>query len=94
MGRENYGKKCYITQPHVQNTATSALQLPCSEIKQPNNQSKVAFPSNHIFPRTQCLQIPNTQSHFTFGSMWHMACLQMLKVTPIKDIKIKSKGSG
>jgi len=70
------------------------IQLPCSEIKRPNTQSKLAFPSIHISPRTLCPQIPNTQSHLTFGSMWHMACLQMLKVTPIKDIEIKNKGNG
>ena len=53
--------KCCITQAHVRNTANTALQLPCSGIQQPYNQSKQVFPSNHIFYRTKCLQIKNIQ---------------------------------
>lgn len=51
----------------VQNTTTSALYLPCSEIQQPYNQSKMVFPSNHYLFQNP---VTTNSEHTVMPHLW------------------------
>lgn len=41
--------------------------FPCSEIQQPYNQSKLVFPSNHMFPRAR---VSSNSEHTITPHLW------------------------